>query len=208
MKGGSPPKIKVDWKKKMAVNYSFNEFVQNMVKYDEGTLDPAVFKDMVGRYGQLTVHLAKLMATSKDTVLEMTKLMPDYVNARKAQKVLCEHASADFDGEEDVEVEGEHDAKVESEPETETKKPVKKAKAEKKAKEPVEEKMDAEPEDPTPYDGMNARELFKMCKERCIDVKARQKAAFYKDILLKDDAAKAELVIEKEPEVEEDDWDI
>lgn len=185
----------------MAVNYSFNEFVQNMVKYDEGTLDPAVFKDMVGRYGQLTVHLAKLMATSKDTVLEMTKLMPDYVNARKAQKILCEHASADFEGEEDVEVEGEPDAKVESEPEPE-------AKAAKKAKEPVEEKMDAEPEDPTPYDGMNARDLFKMCKERGIDVKARQKAVFYKDILLKDDAAKAEPVFEKEPEVEEDDWDI
>lgn len=53
-----------------------------------------------------------------------------------------------------------------------------------------------------PYEGKNAMELYKECKKRKLKVEPKKKAAFYVDILMKDDAAKAM----PEPEDEDDDW--
>ena len=70
--------------------------------------------------------------------------------------------------------------------------------------EPDEELDVAEEETPeNPYEGKTAMELFKECKSRKIKVEPKKPAKFYMDLLLKDDAAKAQ---PEEPEEEDDDW--
>lgn len=69
------------------------------------------------------------------------------------------------------------------------------------------EAEDAEVEDDAteanPYEGKSAMELFKECKARKIKAAPKKPAKFYVDLLLKDDAAKAEAT---EAESEDDDW--
>ena len=70
------------------------------------------------------------------------------------------------------------------------------------------EDEDAEVEDDAteanPYEGKSAMELFKECKARKIKAAPKKPAKFYADLLIKDDAAKAEAT-EAESE-EDDDW--
>lgn len=70
------------------------------------------------------------------------------------------------------------------------------------------EAEDAEAEDDTteanPYEGKSAMELFKECKARKIKAAPKKPAKFYADLLIKDDAAKAEAT-ETESK-EDDDW--
>ena len=70
------------------------------------------------------------------------------------------------------------------------------------------EAEDAEAEDDAteanPYEGKSAMELFKECKARKIKAAPKKPAKFYADLLIKDDAAKAEAT-EAESE-EDDDW--
>ena len=70
------------------------------------------------------------------------------------------------------------------------------------------EAEDAEAEDDAteanPYEGKSAMELFKECKARKIKAAPKKPAKFYADMLIKDDAAKAEAT-EAESE-EDDDW--
>ena len=65
------------------------------------------------------------------------------------------------------------------------------------------EAEDAEAEDDAteanPYEGKSAMELFKECKARKIKAAPKKPAKFYADLLIKDDAAKAE-------SEEDDDW--
>lgn len=67
---------------------------------------------------------------------------------------------------------------------------------------------DAEAEDnateTNPYEGKSAMELFKECKARKIKAAPKKPAKFYADLLIKDDAAKAEAT-EAESE-KDDDW--
>lgn len=69
------------------------------------------------------------------------------------------------------------------------------------------EAEDAEAEDDAteanPYEGKSAMELFKECKARKIKAAPKKPAKFYVDLLLKDDAAKAETT---EAESDDDDW--
>ena len=72
------------------------------------------------------------------------------------------------------------------------------------------EAKDAEAEDDAteanPYEGKSAMELFKECKARKIKAAPKKPAKFYADLLIKDDAAKAEAT-EAESDDDED-WDI
>ena len=75
------------------------------------------------------------------------------------------------------------------------------------------EAEDAEAEDDAteanPYEGKSAMELFKECKARKIKAAPKKPAKFYADLLIKDDAAKAEATKKAEAESEDDeDWDI
>lgn len=65
--------------------------------------------------------------------------------------------------------------------------------------EDVEEETQAEEKDENPYEGMSAVEAFKECKKRGLKVQPKKPAKVYIDMLLKDDAAKAEVE-------EDDDW--
>jgi hypothetical protein len=73
------------------------------------------------------------------------------------------------------------------------------------------ETEDAEAEDDAteanPYEGKSAMELFKECKARKIKVAPKKPAKFYADLLIKDDAAKAEAT-KVESDDDDDDWDI
>lgn len=88
-----------------------------------------------------------------------------------------------------------------------------KAKEEKKTtskkvakEEPVEDEDDwgEDDEEADPYVGKTAMELFKMCKERGLKVKPKQKPDVYADMLKADDA-KGEEDTEEE---DDDDWEI
>jgi len=75
------------------------------------------------------------------------------------------------------------------------------------------EAEDADTEDNTteanPYEGKSAMELFKECKARKIKVAPKKPAKFYADLLIKDDAAKAEATkVESDDDDDDDDWDI
>lgn len=97
--------------------------------------------------------------------------------------------------------------------EEESKKEAKKAKAAskkqaKKEEEPVDEDDDWDTEDEEekdPYEGKTAMELFKMCKERGIKAKTKQKADAYVKLLK---AADAESEAEEVEDDEDDDWEI
>ena len=90
--------------------------------------------------------------------------------------------------------------KAKEEKKTTSKKDVKK-------EEPVEEEDDdwgEDEEETDPYVGKSAMELFKMCKERGLKVKPKQKPDVYADMLKADDA-KGEEDTEEE---DDDDWEI
>jgi hypothetical protein len=95
----------------------------------------------------------------------------------------------------------------EEEPKKEAKK-ASKGKA-KKAEPVVEEDEDdwdtEDEEEKDPYEGKTAMELFKMCKERGIKTKPKQKADAYVKLLK---AADAESEAEEAEDDEDDDWEI
>jgi hypothetical protein len=77
------------------------------------------------------------------------------------------------------------------------------------------ETEDAEAEDDAteanPYEGKSAMELFKECKARKIKAAPKKPAKFYIDLLIRDDAAKAEATKAEATKAEsddDDDWDI
>lgn len=74
-------------------------------------------------------------------------------------------------------------------------------KAETKSVENEAKETETEVED-NPYKGKTAVELFKECKARKIKAEPKKPAKYYIDLLVKDDAAKAE-----SNETESDDWD-
>ena len=90
----------------------------------------------------------------------------------------------------------------EEEPKKETKKAKATSKKSAKKAEPVEEEEDdwdtEDEEESDPYEGKTAMELFKMCKERGIKTKPKQKADAYVKLLKKADAE----------DDEDDDWEI
>lgn len=93
----------------------------------------------------------------------------------------------------------------EEEPKKETKKA---SKGKAKKAEPVDEDDDWDTEDEEekdPYEGKTAMELFKMCKERGIKTKPKQKADAYVKLLK---AADAESEAEEAEDDEDDDWEI
>lgn len=93
----------------------------------------------------------------------------------------------------------------EEEPKKETKKA---SKGKAKKAEPVVEDDDWDTEDEEekdPYEGKTAMELFKMCKERGIKTKPKQKADAYVKLLK---AADAESEAEEVEDDEDDDWEI
>ena len=207
----------------MAKNYTFNEAVKIIAK---GT-DLEAITDIGRRYPVLAHKIAVVTAKAGEEFVDLMGYMPDYLTANKVNTAIkagiAESGSDDEDAE-DTEVEAE--ATVQWDESMSGKQlwdilgkagKRKLAKSTKKA-DLVEacnqafgaateaEAEDAEAEDDAteanPYEGKSAMELFKECKARKIKAAPKKPAKFYADLLIKDDAAKAE---DTEAESEEDD---
>lgn len=213
----------------MAKNYTFNEAVKIIAK---GT-DLEAITDIGRRYPVLAHKIAVVTAKAGEEFVDLMGYMPDYLTANKvntAIKAGITESGSDEDAE-DAEAEattedaGEDATKATAQwDESMSAKQLwdilgkagkrKLAKSTKKAdlveacKQAFGAATEAEAEDDAteanPYEGKSAMELFKECKARKIKAVPKKPAKFYADLLIKDDAAKAEAT-EAESE-EDDDW--
>lgn len=214
----------------MAKNYTFNEAVKIIAK---GT-DLEAITDIGRRYPVLAHKIAVVTAKAGEEFVDLMGYMPDYLTANKvntAIKAGIAESGSDEDAE-DTEAEATEDAGEDATEATaqwdesmsakqlwdilgkagkrKLAKSTKKADLVEACKQAfgaaTEAEDEAEDAEANPYEGKSAMELFKECKARKIKAAPKKPAKFYADLLLKDDAAKAEAT-EAESE-EDDDWDI
>lgn len=207
----------------MAKNYTFNEAVKIIAK---GT-DLEAITDIGRRYPVLAHKIAVVTAKAGEEFVDLMGYMPDYLTANKvntAIKAGITESGSDEDAE-DTEAEATTEDATEATAQWDESMSAKQlwdilgkagkrklAKSTKKAdlveacKQAFGAATEAEVEDAeaNPYEGKSAMELFKECKARKIKAAPKKPAKFYADLLLKDDAAKAEAT-EAESE-EDDDW--
>ena len=214
----------------MAKNYTFNEAVKIIAA---GT-DMETITDIGRRYPVLATKIAVVAAKAGEDFIDLMGYMPDYHTANKVNSAIkagiTESGSDDEDadgteaeattedaGEDATEVNDDYDSMNANEIwklmcERGLDKTVKSKKKgdriaalreyDKNGGNTDSDSEDVEPENA--YEGKSAMELFKECKARKIKVAPKKPAKFYADLLIKDDAAKAE-ANEAESE-EDDDW--
>lgn len=213
----------------MAKNYTFNEAVKIIAK---GT-DLEAITDIGRRYPVLAHKIAVVTAKAGEEFVDLMGYMPDYLTANKvntAIKAGITESGSDEDAE-DAEAEATTEDAGEDATEATAQwdesmsakqlwdilgkagkrklaKSTKKADLVEACKQAFGAATEAEAEDDAteanPYEGKSAMELFKECKARKIKAVPKKPAKFYADLLIKDDAAKAEAT-EVESE-EDDDW--
>ena len=211
----------------MAKNYTFNETVKIIAK---GT-DLEAITDIGRRYPVLAHKIAVVTAKAGEEFVDLMGYMPDYLTANKvntAIKAGITESGSDEDAE-DTEAEATTEDAGEDATEATAQwdesmsakqlwdilgkagkrklaKSTKKADLVEACKQALGAATEAEAEDAeaNPYEGKSAMELFKECKARKIKAAPKKPAKFYADLLIKDDAAKAEAT-EAESE-EDDDW--
>lgn len=210
----------------MAKNYTFNEAVKIIAK---GT-DLEAITDIGRRYPVLAHKIAVVTAKAGEEFVDLMGYMPDYLTANKvntAIKAGITESGSDDEDAEDTEAEAATEDATDGGAEWNENMSAKQlwdilgkagkrklAKSTKKAdlveacKQAFGAATEAEAEDDAteanPYEGKSAMELFKECKARKIKAAPKKPAKFYADLLIKDDAAKAEAT-EAESE-EDDDW--
>lgn len=213
----------------MAKNYTFSEAVAIIKK---GT-DMESIADIGRRYPILAQKVAVVAAKAGDEFVDLMSYMPEYLTANKVNSAIKSEIAgteteANAETETEVEVSGDATDSKEnaiSWNESMNAKQLwdilgkagkrKLAKSTKKADlieackkafgAEIEAEETEEDEIVNPYEGKTAVELFQECKARKIKAVAKKPAKFYVDLLLKDDAAKAEA--EAEEVDEEDDWE-
>lgn len=175
----------------MAANYSVKELLDIL----RNSNDPEVLRDAMSRYGLVSKALVEADAISTRATDILVAMVPDYINARKANKTIME-GMLDSD---DEDVEGETE-------EVPTKKAVKKPESKPK---PDDNKANT-----SDYSSMKAKDLFELCKKRGIEAEARHRTKYYIELLEKADAESEKLVSEPISKVSDDDndndddWDI
>ena len=214
----------------MAKNYTFNEAVKIIAK---GTNLEAI-TDIGRRYPVLAHKIAVVTAKAGEEFVDLMGYMPDYLTANKvntAIKAGITESGSDDEDAEDTEAEATTEDAGEDATEATAQwdesmsakqlwdilgkagkrklaKSTKKADLVEACKQAFGAATEAEAEDDAteanPYEGKSAMELFKECKARKIKAAPKKPAKFYADLLIKDDAAKAEAT-EAESE-EDDDW--
>lgn len=176
----------------MAANYSVKELL-NVLRSSN---DPEVLRDAMSRFGLVSKALIEADAISTRATDIMVAMIPDYVNARKANKTIVE-SLGDIDAENDADVDDGVEDDI----------PAKKMEPKpKKAAKEQEQEVESGEND---YHSMKAKDLFDLCKKRGIEAEARHRTKYYIDLLEKADAESAEPV--EKPAVEaddDDDWDI
>lgn len=210
----------------MAKNYTFNE----AVKIIANGMDLEAITDIGRRYPVLAHKIAVVAAKAGEEFVDLMGYMPDYLTANKVNTAIkagiTESGSED---DEDTEAEATEDAGEDATEATaqwdesmsakqlwdilgkagkrKLAKSTKKADLVEACKQAfgaaTEAEVEAEDTEANPYEGKSAMELFKECKARKIKAAPKKPAKFYVDLLLKDDAAKAETT---EAESEDDDW--
>jgi hypothetical protein len=208
----------------MAKNYTFNEAVKIIAK---GT-DLEAITDIGRRYPVLATKVAVVAAKAGEEFVDLMGYMPDYLTANKvntAIKAGITESGSDEDAEATTEDASEDAAEATAQwDESMSAKQLwdilgkagkrKLAKSTKKAdlieacKQAFGAVAEAEDDadDATkanPYEGKSAMELFKECKARKIKAAPKKPAKYYVDLLVKDDAAKAEAT---EAESDDEDW--
>lgn len=212
----------------MAKNYTFNEAVKIIAK---GT-DFEAITDIGRRYPVLAHKIAVVTAKAGEEFVDLMGYMPDYLTANKvntAIKASITESGSDDEDAKDTEAEATTEDAGEDATEATAQwdesmsakqlwdilgkagkrklaKSTKKADLVEACKQAFGATTEAEAEDAeaNPYEGKSAMELFKECKARKIKAAPKKPAKFYADLLIKDDAAKAEAT-EAESE-EDDDW--
>ena len=211
----------------MAKNYTFNEAVKIIAN---GT-DLEAITDIGRRYPVLAHKIAVVTAKAGEEFVDLMGYMPDYLTANKVNTAI--KAGITESGSDDEDTEAEATTKDAGEDATEATaqwdesmsakqlwdilgkagkrklaKSTKKADLVEACKQAfgaaTEAEAEAEDAEANPYEGKSAMELFKECKARKIKAAPKKPAKFYADLLIKDDAAKAEAT-EAESE-EDDDW--
>lgn len=214
----------------MAKNYTFNEAVKIIAK---GT-DLEAITDIGRRYPVLAHKIAVVTAKAGEEFVDLMGYMPDYLTANKVNTAIkagiAESGSDDEDaddteaeattedaGEDATEATAQWDESMSAKQlwdilgkagKRKLAKSTKKADLVEACKQAFGATTEAEADDDAteanPYEGKSAMELFKECKARKIKAAPKKPAKFYADLLIKDDAAKAEAT-EAESE-EDDDW--
>lgn len=213
----------------MAKNYTFNEAVKIIAK---GT-DLEAITDIGRRYPVLAYKIAVVTAKAGEEFVDLMGYMPDYLTANKVNTAIKAgitesgsdedvedteaEATTDDAGEDATEATAQWDESMSAKQlwdilgkagKRKLAKSTKKADLVEACKQAFGAATEAEAEDDAteanPYEGKSAMELFKKCKARKIKAAPKKPAKFYADLLIKDDAAKAEAT-EAESE-EDDDW--
>lgn len=175
----------------MAVNYSIPELLEVL----RGN-DADLVSDAFRRFPIISKLLVESDAVDSKLTDKFVVMVPDYVNARKANKTLYENLYASGDGNGDDEEQA-----VE---------PVEEIRPEKKApknKEPEPEQEDDEETDEVDYHSMKAMDLYKLCQKRGIEAEPKHRTKYYITLLEKADQ-EAEAPAESSDDDDDDDWDI
>lgn len=203
----------------MAKNYTFNEAVKIIAK---GT-DLEAITDIGRRYPVLAHKIAVVTAKAGEEFVDFMGYMSDYLTANKVNTAIkAGITESGSDDEDATEATAQWDESMSAKQlwdilgkagKRKLAKSTKKADLVEACKQAFGAATEAEAEDAeaeddateaNPYEGKSAMELFKECKARKIKAAPKKPAKFYADLLIKDDAAKAEAT-EAESE-EDDDW--
>ena len=210
----------------MAKNYTIKEAAEIIAK---GT-DLEAITDIGRRYPVLAHKIAVVTAKAGEEFVDLMGYMPDYLTANKvntAIKAGITESGSDEDTEAEATTEdvGEDATEVNDDYDSMNANEIWKLMCERGLDKTVKSKKkgdriaalreydknggntDSDSEDTeseNAYEGKSAMELFKECKARKIKTVPKKTAKFYADLLIKDDAAKAEAT-EAESE-EDDDW--
>lgn len=212
----------------MAKNYTFNEAVKIIAN---GT-DLEAITDIGRRYPVLAHKIAVVAAKAGEEFVDLMGYMPEYLTANKVNTAIkagiTESDSDEDDTEDEVTEAAAEDADdVTDDYDSMNATEIWKLMCERGLDKTVKSKKkgdriaalreydknggntnsdsedDEDVESENPYEGKSAMELFKECKARKIKAVPKKPAKFYVDLLLKDDAAKAEAT---EAESNDDDW--
>ena len=180
----------------MAVNYSIPELLEVL----RGN-DMDLVSDAFRRFPIISKLLVESDAVDSKLTDKFVVMVPDYVNARKANKNLVEHANASKDDKEFVEnlhVSGDDDDYDED--------AIPEKKATKKKESEPEQEDDEETEE-VDYHSMKAMDLYKLCQKRGIEAEPKHRTKYYITLLEKADQ-EAETPAESSDDDDDDDWDI
>lgn len=180
----------------MAVNYSIPELLE-VIRGNDMDLVSDAFR----RFPIISKLLVESDAVDSKLTDKFVVMVPDYVNARKANKNLVEHANASNGNKEFVEnlhVSGDDDGDDED--------AVPEKKAPKKKESEPEQEDDEETEE-VDYHSMKAMDLYKLCQKRGIEAEPKHRTKYYITLLEKADQ-EAETPAESSDDDDDDDWDI